>query len=418
MSIATSNERYFVSLVNEARAQQGLPALKLEQSLNTAAEQHSRWMLDADVFSHTGQNGSSPTDRIKASGFDLSGSWQTAENIAYVSADTEDGLRDEIQQLHQNLMNSPGHYANIMNDKATLIGLGLELGTFSRDGREFQVLMVTQNYADTDGKVKLDTGTTPPPPPPSGDSFPTATAPHSGMRQSRESWLDGMDGQTVRAAGSGNVAQGTSRADDFRLSVGSDRAEGGNGNDWMSGFDGNDTLNGGSGHDRVLGNLGNDSLLGGQGNDIINGGVGDDALKGQWGDDLLFGAAGRDLLEGGAGNDWLGGGNGADTLSGGIGADTLHGGAGNDVLSGGADADTFIYRKGDGADVINSYQPDIDRLLLDKRLIGNDTVEKFVADHVRETANGVVVDFGGGDKITFNGTQLNAEDIADDIFLI
>ncbi|MFD2813789.1 CAP domain-containing protein [Paracoccus aerius] len=59
MSYATANERYFASLVNQARKDRGLPPLTLEKRLNDSADAHSRWLLDKDVFSHTGQGGSS-----------------------------------------------------------------------------------------------------------------------------------------------------------------------------------------------------------------------------------------------------------------------------------------------------------------------------------------------------------------------
>lgn len=77
---------------------------------------------------------------MEAAGFDLAGGWMTAENIAYVSIQGESDLRDEIRQLHQNLMDSPGHYRNIMSD-AAYIGIGLEVGYLKVNGRDYKVLM-------------------------------------------------------------------------------------------------------------------------------------------------------------------------------------------------------------------------------------------------------------------------------------
>ena len=68
MSIASAAERYFVSLVNASRASYGLDPLRIETALNQSADAHSAWMLSADVFSHTGRGGSSPTDRMRAAG--------------------------------------------------------------------------------------------------------------------------------------------------------------------------------------------------------------------------------------------------------------------------------------------------------------------------------------------------------------
>ncbi|MFM7784118.1 MAG: calcium-binding protein, partial [Gammaproteobacteria bacterium] len=55
---------------------------------------------------------------------------------------------------------------------------------------------------------------------------------------------------------------------------------------------------------------------------------------------------------GGLGNDTLSGDAGNDLLQGGEGQDQLTGGAGSDTLRGGAGADTYVYRPGDGEDLI------------------------------------------------------------------
>ena len=75
-------------------------------------------------------------------------------------------------------------------------------------------------------------------------------------------------------------------------------------------------------------------------------------------------------LIGDAGDNILTGGKGKDTLFGGDNDDTLWGGKGNDVLWGGDDdADTFIYRAGEGTDTIMDYNFDDGDLLqiLDKK---------------------------------------------------
>ena len=46
------------------------------EQLELAAQLHSLWMLDANVFSHTGQNDSSLRDRAEAAGYNLFGSWR------------------------------------------------------------------------------------------------------------------------------------------------------------------------------------------------------------------------------------------------------------------------------------------------------------------------------------------------------
>ena len=60
-------------------------------------------------------------------------------------------------------------------------------------------------------------------------------------------------------------------------------------------------------------------------------------------DDKIVGFIGDDILEGGAGN---------DTLDGAAGNDTLRGGFGDDQLTGGKGSDTFVYKSGEGRDLI------------------------------------------------------------------
>lgn len=160
MSTASTFEREMLALVNEERTSRGLNPLQLETQLNASSEDHSTWMLDRDIFSHTGAGGSSATDRMRDAGLDLSGSWRTGENIAWQSERGAPGISDDVAQLHQSLMNSPGHRANILNPDFEYIGIGIEAG----DMRGFDAVMVTQNFAATDAEVSLDTGQTPPPP--------------------------------------------------------------------------------------------------------------------------------------------------------------------------------------------------------------------------------------------------------------
>lgn len=82
----------------------------------------------------------------------------------------------------------------------------------------------------------------------------------------------------------------------------------------------------------------------------------DENLTGNDLGNFLFGGAGHDRLSGYNGNDTLDGGEGNDRLEGGNGADTLIGGVGNDHLYGGSnEADTYVFAKGHGQDVVSDY---------------------------------------------------------------
>ena len=97
MAQPTAHEQYFLELVNRARANPGAEASRLgidlnqgltagtiadtakqpvamNQFLNDSAQTHSDWMLATDTFSHTGANGSSAGDRMKAAGYAFTGS--------------------------------------------------------------------------------------------------------------------------------------------------------------------------------------------------------------------------------------------------------------------------------------------------------------------------------------------------------
>jgi len=87
----------------------------------------------------------------------------------------------------------------------------------------------------------------------------------------------------------------------------------------------------------------------------VNGFSGNDTLDASAATEsiFLFGERGNDLLQGGSGN---------DTLIGWAGDDTLIGGSGNDFMVGDAGADHFVFRPGFGRDVIQRFEPGLDRI--------------------------------------------------------
>lgn len=149
MTKANKYERYMVQLINEDREAAGLKPLRIDGDLNTASERHSRWMLDQDIFSHTGSGGSTHTQRMKSAGYDLEGSWATGENIGLHSKNSNGRLWDEVRAIYENLMNSPGHRANILSASFDEIGIGIEQGSYTSGGRTFDSVIVTQNFGRT-----------------------------------------------------------------------------------------------------------------------------------------------------------------------------------------------------------------------------------------------------------------------------
>ncbi|ABD54073.1 CAP domain-containing protein [Jannaschia sp. CCS1] len=146
MSQASEVELLMLELINQERTSRGLDPLTINNDLNASSEDHSQWMLNTDTFDHTGVGGSSATDRIEAAGYELEGSWQTAENIGWQSERGAEGIADDVADIHQSLMNSPGHRANILDPNLEDIGIGVETGDFEG----FDGVMITQNFGSTD----------------------------------------------------------------------------------------------------------------------------------------------------------------------------------------------------------------------------------------------------------------------------
>jgi serralysin len=390
MPAANEFERQMLVLINIERANAGLQPLRLNSLLNGSAETHSKWMLAQDIFSHTGSNGSSATDRMIAAGYKFSGSWMNGENIALQSERGAVGIADDVVNLHNSLMNSPGHRANILNPNFTEIGIGIEVGQFTiSNGTTYSAVTVTQNFA----RSAADNG---------GDG--SVTGPGSGS------------GQT---GGSGDdVLTGTLASEILDGRGGNDKLYGLGGNDTLYGDVGTDKLYGGDGNDRLEGGADSDWLYGDAGNDILYGDLGSDRLFGGTDHDRLFGGADSDRLFGGSGDDALDGGAGNDLLYGEIGRDTLSGGTGNDRLFGGSDADTFVFEAGFAADRVSDFQDNVDTLSFASGYwegIANETA--FVDTYARVVGRSVVFDFGDGDMLTVSNVRSLAA-LYDDVMAI
>lgn len=434
MTQADDLERYMLGLINEAREDAGASALLLERNLNTSAEAHSIWMLEEDIFSHTGVGGSSATLRMADAGFDFSGSWRSAENIAIQSERGDPGLMDDVLGLHTSLMNSSGHRANILNPALQYVGIGIELGNFDFSSGTFRSVIVTQNFASTQGRAELDNGATgsePSEPVPG----PVVPSPTTGSDE-----LVGTDGHdTIKGlAGNDSISGGLGKDllyghngsdilfggvdhDTIKGGWGADELHGESGNDQLFGADGNDTFFGGDDSDTLSGGNGHDRLDGGDGDDLLKGQKGTDDLRGQAGADLLFGNSGDDILFGGTGRDTLVGGYGADLLNGeadndrlvgAAGDDTLSGGAGNDTLIGKAGADTFVFNPGWDADVIVDFETGADTL--DLRGYGFASTSGALSFAAQQSSD-VHFDFGSNDHLIIRNITLVG--LADDLLI-
>lgn len=146
--VATDLEQRVADSINAERAAAGLPDLKVEVHLNDAAQGHSDWMGETGAFSHEGEGGSSATERMEAAGLPLEGEWRTAENIAWTTVEG-DLDADEVDRMHEGLMDSPGHRANILDPDVAYVGVGLSVV-------DEDTVYLTEDFADTDGRVTVE----------------------------------------------------------------------------------------------------------------------------------------------------------------------------------------------------------------------------------------------------------------------
>ncbi len=114
-----AEEARFLQLINNYRAQQGRPALKISDTLSEASARHSLDMGRYRFFSHTTQGsswfpaGSTPWDRMRRTGYTYNATM--GENIA--------GGQSTAQQVFDAWRASSEHRANMLNSSFRVIGV-------------------------------------------------------------------------------------------------------------------------------------------------------------------------------------------------------------------------------------------------------------------------------------------------------
>jgi uncharacterized protein YkwD len=127
-------------LMNQRRAKRGLPRLRHNASLESAAQNHSMEMDALNFFDHDSPSGSSPLSRITGAGY-IAGarSWGIGENIAWASGDA--GSPKVIITMW---MNSPGHRQIMLSRAFRQVGIGVAIG--SPDGDEADGAIYTADF--------------------------------------------------------------------------------------------------------------------------------------------------------------------------------------------------------------------------------------------------------------------------------
>ncbi|WP_410216566.1 CAP domain-containing protein [Paracoccus sp. (in: a-proteobacteria)] len=149
VTIADPLELSIVEMINTEREAAGVRPVHTEVHLNDSARDHSEWMAEQQTLSHTGNEGSSPSERAEDAGFPMQGgSWSVRENVAYASNDGEVDA-DVLSVLHDALMNSPSHQANILDPDVDYVGVSLAQGQVQTEEGLRDVVFLTQNFGSS-----------------------------------------------------------------------------------------------------------------------------------------------------------------------------------------------------------------------------------------------------------------------------
>jgi serralysin len=308
----TQYEQLMLELINWARANPSAQAGRLGIDLNAslspgtistapkqplvfnaelinAARGHSDWMLATDVFSHTGVNGSSPGDRMAASGYVFANGWGWGENIAWGGSTGPTDLGYETVSAHDGLFRSSGHRVNLMNPNFVEIGVGIRDGQFTASGTSYNAAMTTQKFAfsgdknfltgvvinDLNGNQFYDLG--------EGVGGASITATGTSGTFTATSWEAGgynlalpSGSYTVTFSYGGkqatsNVSIGSDnvKVDMTLAQMGAGTGGATEGNDNLSGTPGNDAIAALGGNDRIRESAGSDRVDGGSGLDTM-----------------------------------------------------------------------------------------------------------------------------------------------------
>lgn len=103
--------------INKVRQQNGLQPLQNNEKLTQVARNYSRQMAEKNFFSHTGADGSTLQDRVRAGRISY---WMVGENLF-----TSKNVPQPVPAAIKGWMNSPGHRANILRPVFRETGIGI-----------------------------------------------------------------------------------------------------------------------------------------------------------------------------------------------------------------------------------------------------------------------------------------------------
>lgn len=110
-----SEETVLQHVVNAFRASKGLPTLAVSDTLTFSAKWMAQDMAVYNYFSHTSLDGRTPTQRMADAGYPAASTW-TGETLA--------AGHTAARAVFDGWVNSPGHYAALVDPNYRAIGLG------------------------------------------------------------------------------------------------------------------------------------------------------------------------------------------------------------------------------------------------------------------------------------------------------
>jgi uncharacterized protein YkwD len=134
-------ESKLLALLNEARIAAGVPALASHNGLAEVAVLHSRDMVESGFFGHDSPTNGDPATRVHKKG------------LAFVLIAENVGRGSTAREVHNMLLESPGHRANALDPNLTHVGIGVVLDM--RHGHP--EIVATQEFGGVARPVNLST---------------------------------------------------------------------------------------------------------------------------------------------------------------------------------------------------------------------------------------------------------------------
>ena len=128
-----------LSLVNEARAEEGLPALERGARVSEAAQAHAEDMLARGYYDHVSPEGETARDRFLDAGGGRGP--VVAENIARCEGCPTPPGTERVRGFQSGWMQSPGHRENILAEGLDRFGFGLAAEDGAGEGKTYAVQM-------------------------------------------------------------------------------------------------------------------------------------------------------------------------------------------------------------------------------------------------------------------------------------